>query len=323
MLIVLVPVALAIRDSASLALLLAAAADRLPVRVHAGSGADRGDAARLLPRRPADPDRGAAALVLHLGRAVQPPELELPGLSSHHLLEALLRWVNPIAPFIDAMRTVLYNGTSPSAATIVYVLAAAPWRSAPACSCSGAARASWRWSCEPRLPARSCSTTRGGRSRRAGDRGRTLKELVTGLGRGSACRAAADAGAGRRLAARRRPARPSGSSGRNGAGKTSTLRVLAGIIPLHRGFAGCGGRVATLIDLAAGFGREFTGRENIHLSAALHGMSRRRGRGADRRDHRLLGARPLHRRSDQDVLVGDAGAARVLRSPRTSRPTCC
>jgi ABC-type polysaccharide/polyol phosphate transport system ATPase subunit len=106
-----------------------------------------------------------------------------------------------------------------------------------------------------------------------GDRGRTLKELVTGLGRGSGAElplTQALAGVSLRVT----PGETVGIVGRNGAGKTSTLRVLAGIIPLHRGFAACGGRVATLIDLAAGFGREFTGRENIHLTAALHGMSR-------------------------------------------------
>jgi ABC-type polysaccharide/polyol phosphate transport system ATPase subunit len=70
------------------------------------------------------------------------------------------------------------------------------------------------------------------------------------------------------------PGETVGVVGRNGAGKTSTLRVLAGIIPLHRGFAGCGGRVATLIELGAGFGREFTGRENMRLNAALNGMGR-------------------------------------------------
>jgi ABC-type polysaccharide/polyol phosphate transport system ATPase subunit len=70
------------------------------------------------------------------------------------------------------------------------------------------------------------------------------------------------------------PGETVGIVGRNGAGKTSTLRVLAGIVPLQRGYAGCGGRVATLIDLASGFGREFTGRENIELGAALHGMTR-------------------------------------------------
>jgi ABC-type polysaccharide/polyol phosphate transport system ATPase subunit len=70
------------------------------------------------------------------------------------------------------------------------------------------------------------------------------------------------------------PGETVGIVGRNGAGKTSTLRVLAGIIPLHEGFAGCGGRVATLIELGAGFGREFTGRENMRLNAALNGMGR-------------------------------------------------
>jgi ABC-type polysaccharide/polyol phosphate transport system ATPase subunit len=70
------------------------------------------------------------------------------------------------------------------------------------------------------------------------------------------------------------PGETVGVVGRNGAGKTSTLRVLAGIIPLHRGFAGCGGRVATLIELGAGFGREFTGRENMRLNGALNGMAR-------------------------------------------------
>jgi ABC-type polysaccharide/polyol phosphate transport system ATPase subunit len=70
------------------------------------------------------------------------------------------------------------------------------------------------------------------------------------------------------------PGETVGVVGRNGAGKTSTLRVLAGIIPLHEGYAGCGGRVATLIELGAGFGREFTGRENMRLNAALNGMGR-------------------------------------------------
>jgi ABC-type polysaccharide/polyol phosphate transport system ATPase subunit len=106
-----------------------------------------------------------------------------------------------------------------------------------------------------------------------GDRGRTLKELVAGLGRRRPAElppTQALAGVSLTVA----PGETLGIIGRNGAGKTSTLKVLAGIIPLQRGFAGCGGRVATLIDLGAGFGREFTGRENIHLGAALHGMTR-------------------------------------------------
>jgi ABC-type polysaccharide/polyol phosphate transport system ATPase subunit len=105
------------------------------------------------------------------------------------------------------------------------------------------------------------------------DHGRTLKELVTSAGRRRSTElppTLALAGVSLRVA----PGETLGIVGRNGAGKTSTLRVLAGIIPLQRGYAGCGGRVATLIELGAGFGREFTGRENIKVSAALHGMSR-------------------------------------------------
>jgi ABC-type polysaccharide/polyol phosphate transport system ATPase subunit len=62
--------------------------------------------------------------------------------------------------------------------------------------------------------------------------------------------------------------------GRNGAGKTSTLRCLAGIVPLDSGRAECGGRVVSLLELGAGFGPEFSGRENIYLNGALHGFDR-------------------------------------------------
>jgi ABC-type polysaccharide/polyol phosphate transport system ATPase subunit len=70
------------------------------------------------------------------------------------------------------------------------------------------------------------------------------------------------------------PGEAVGLIGRNGAGKTSTLRCLAGIVPLDSGRAEYGGRVVTLLELGAGFGPEFTGRENIYLSGALHGFGR-------------------------------------------------
>jgi ABC-type polysaccharide/polyol phosphate export permease len=46
----------------------------------------------------------------------------LPGLQSHRWAEPLLRWGNPIAPFVDAVRSVLYDGRVPNAATLLYVL---------------------------------------------------------------------------------------------------------------------------------------------------------------------------------------------------------
>jgi ABC-2 type transport system ATP-binding protein len=105
------------------------------------------------------------------------------------------------------------------------------------------------------------------------DRAKTLKEVFTSL-LGSRPPELPPTQALAGVSLHITPGETVGIVGRNGAGKTSTLRVLAGIIPLHRGFAGCGGRVATLIELGAGFGREFTGRENMRLNAALNGMGR-------------------------------------------------
>ncbi len=70
------------------------------------------------------------------------------------------------------------------------------------------------------------------------------------------------------------PGETVGMVGRNGAGKTSTLRVLAGIVPLASGEARCGGRVVSLLELAAGFSRDFSGRENVYLQGALYGFSK-------------------------------------------------
>lgn len=44
---------------------------------------------------------------------------------SHHWVEPLLRWGNPIAPFIEAVRTVVYSGQTPAAPVLLYVVAAA------------------------------------------------------------------------------------------------------------------------------------------------------------------------------------------------------
>jgi ABC-type polysaccharide/polyol phosphate transport system ATPase subunit len=102
------------------------------------------------------------------------------------------------------------------------------------------------------------------------DRGRTLKELVLRRdGQDPAPVRALDD-----VSLHVQPGETLGIVGRNGAGKSSTLRVLAGIIPLQAGRAGCGGKVVSLLELGAGFGRDFSGRENILLNGALHGLTR-------------------------------------------------
>ena len=50
---------------------------------------------------------------------------DFPGLDEHPLLGDLLRWANPVAPFIEGVRDVTYEGRFPDTAVIVYVLVAA------------------------------------------------------------------------------------------------------------------------------------------------------------------------------------------------------
>ncbi len=103
------------------------------------------------------------------------------------------------------------------------------------------------------------------------ERPRTLKELVVSLGR----RPGSEVVALREFDLHVSRGEAVGMVGRNGAGKTSLLRCLAGIVPLDAGRAECGGRVAALLELGAGFGQDFSGRENIWLNGALHGLTRR------------------------------------------------
>jgi lipopolysaccharide transport system permease protein len=49
---------------------------------------------------------------------------DLPGLKDHEWAEAVLQWVNPVAPFIEAFRDILYSGVAPDAATFLYVAVA-------------------------------------------------------------------------------------------------------------------------------------------------------------------------------------------------------
>ncbi len=60
------------------------------------------------------------------------------------------------------------------------------------------------------------------------------------------------------------------------------------------------------------FNPELTGRENVYLNGAMMGFSPKRGRRALRRDHRLRGARGLHRPEAQELLLGHAGPYRLL-----------
>lgn len=66
-----------------------------------------------------------------------------------------------------------------------------------------------------------------------------------------------------------------GLIGPNGAGKSTALKVMARILQHDRGQVKVNGRLSGLLELAAGFQAEYTGRENVYLNASLLGLSRR------------------------------------------------
>lgn len=65
-----------------------------------------------------------------------------------------------------------------------------------------------------------------------------------------------------------------GIIGPNGAGKSTTLKLLTRIMRPTHGQCGITGRVGALIEVAAGFHPDLTGRENIFLQGAVMGMKR-------------------------------------------------
>jgi lipopolysaccharide transport system ATP-binding protein len=63
-----------------------------------------------------------------------------------------------------------------------------------------------------------------------------------------------------------------GLIGRNGAGKTTILKILSRIVRPSSGHAEIRGRVGSLLEVGTGFHPELTGRENVFLSGAILGM---------------------------------------------------
>ncbi|MGQ8773500.1 ABC transporter ATP-binding protein [Serratia sp. NA_112.1] len=63
--------------------------------------------------------------------------------------------------------------------------------------------------------------------------------------------------------------------GRNGAGKSTSLGLVAGVMKPSSGTVSVVGRVASMLELGGGFHPELTGRENIRLNATLLGLRRK------------------------------------------------
>jgi ABC-type polysaccharide/polyol phosphate transport system ATPase subunit len=99
---------------------------------------------------------------------------------------------------------------------------------------------------------------------------RSLKQLALTRGRAKGT----DVWALRDVSFAVEPGSAVGLVGRNGSGKSTLLRILSGIIQPSSGRAEVGGRVASLLELGAGFHPDFTGRENVFLNGSILGLKK-------------------------------------------------
>jgi ABC-type polysaccharide/polyol phosphate transport system ATPase subunit len=95
-----------------------------------------------------------------------------------------------------------------------------------------------------------------------------------------------------------------GLIGPNGAGKSTSLKLMARILDPDRGQVRVDGRLSGLLELAAGFQPEYTGRENVYLNASLLGLSRR---DIDARFDRIVEFAELEQYIDSPVRTYSSG----------------
>jgi len=93
------------------------------------------------------------------------------------------------------------------------------------------------------------------------------------------------------------PGEALGLIGRNGAGKSTILKLLAGVAAPTSGTVECVGRIGSMIELGLGFNPELTGRENARGTAAIMGLT------AEETD------------ASMDDIIAFSGIARAMDTP--------
>jgi len=95
-----------------------------------------------------------------------------------------------------------------------------------------------------------------------------------------------------------------GLLGHNGSGKSTLLKLVGGILRPTSGEIRRRGRLASLLELGAGFHPELTGRENVYLNASILGLSRR---DIDARFDDIVGFAEMERFIDEQVKHYSSG----------------
>lgn len=95
-----------------------------------------------------------------------------------------------------------------------------------------------------------------------------------------------------------------GLIGHNGCGKSTTLKILTGIMYPDAGTVELKGRVSSLLELGAGFHPDMSGRENIYINASIFGLSKKE---IDRRIYNIIEFSELGDYIDNPVRTYSSG----------------
>lgn len=92
--------------------------------------------------------------------------------------------------------------------------------------------------------------------------------------------------------------------GENGAGKSTLLKLVTGVLTPSAGTVSTRGRIGALLELGAGFHPEYSGRDNVRMAAALHGLS---GRALDEKMPEIEAFADIGRYLDEPVKHYSSG----------------
>ncbi len=95
-----------------------------------------------------------------------------------------------------------------------------------------------------------------------------------------------------------------GLIGKNGCGKSTTLKLLTRILKPNEGTVKINGRVSSLIELGAGFHPDMSGRENIYINASIFGLKKEE---IDRRMEEIIRFSELEEFIDNPVRTYSSG----------------